>query len=395
MKITLAPSGTASDVLPMLALAKTLQSRGHIVTICAPEEFRSRIYESEVPMFSSGKTYKKYLECEGSLEDATSELVTILSEDMAMHFVALRDGAREADALVGGRLQIAGPSRAEQLGIPYFYVVTTPGNADHDSFPIFGVSQTSAQKRRSRRIKAWNKHVLTALNRERKISHLPPVKNLFEHLYRTGTILQALDSDFAAGKILPNQITTGFWYLNENIDLDHETESYLDQGKRPVYIAPFRLKSPKQVLSLCNALVNAGHRVVLGYGWDDIEEKEMSAGSRLLPSLSYAQIFPRMSVVVHAGAEDIAMQALRAGVPQVIAPYTIEQTYWAQKCKSIGASSAPVLNGDLLQLQQGIEQVLADPSFADRLKPLVPASQNGTNVAAEAIERVVADAKTA
>src|SRR5918996_173596 len=132
MKITLAPFGTASDVLPMIALGRILHSRGHAVTICAPEEFRSRIYKSGFPMFSSGKTYRKYLECEGDFEDATTSLVSVLDEDMATHFVALRDATRDADAVIGSRLQIAGPSLAEQHGIPYLFAIHTPGVEDHD-----------------------------------------------------------------------------------------------------------------------------------------------------------------------------------------------------------------------------------------------------------------------
>ena len=392
MKITLAPFGTASDVMPMLALARTLQSRGHVVTICAAEEFRSRIYECEVPMFSSGPTYRRYLECEGNLEDTTSALVSVLSEDMATHFVALRDGAREADVLIGGRLQVAGPSMAEQRGIPYLYAITTPGHADHDSFPIFGVPQNRAQQRRSKRIKEWNTDVLSALNRERKISHLPAVKNLFEHLFRSGPILMAVDPAFAPAKTLPNQVMTGYWYFNQQIDVSSEIEAYLNEPKAPIYIAPLRC-DPKQILTMIQSLTNAGHRVVLGHGWEGIEEKDLPQDSQMISSLSYSHILPKMSVVVHSGNPDLAMHSIRAGVPQIIAPYTVEQTFWAQKGKEIGAALVLDSNGDIAKLQHTIQQVIADPSFSQRLKAMSPAPENGTEVAAEAIERAVEEHK--
>jgi UDP:flavonoid glycosyltransferase YjiC (YdhE family) len=389
MKITLAPFGTSSDVLPMLALAKTLQSRGHIVTMCAAEEFRSRLYKAEVPMVSSGKTYREYLECEGDFEDATNHLVRVLNEDMATHFVALRDAAREADVVVGSRLQFAGPSLAEQRRVPYFYVVQTPGGADSDWFPVFGVPYDRAEKRRNKRIKEWNNHVLSALNRERQIAHLPPVNNMFDHLYRSGSILLPLDSAFAPGKALPNQIATGFWYFNDNIDVEADTESYLNEGKPPVYISRFRMKKQDQILSLCNALVSAGHRVVLGHGWIEFQETQLPSGVRLIDSLSFTHLFPKMGAIVHAGFADIAMHAIRSNIPQIIAPYTVEQMYWAEKCNTLGFSAPPVMNGDLLKLQQTIETTLSDRAISDRLKSKnADANQDGTLAAAEAIEHV-------
>lgn len=379
MKITLAPFGPSNDVLPMIALAKTLQARGHIVTICAPEEFRSRIYNAEIPMVTSGPTYRRYLECEQNVEDATSDLVVKLNQDMATHFVALRDAAREADVLIGSRLQIAGPSLAEQRKIPYFYAVTTPGNADIDSFPIFGVAHDRVQKRRNKRIKEWDRHVLTALNRERQFGHLGPVSNLFDHVYRSGKVLTVVDPAFRSTRSLPNQIETGFWFLDDEIDLEPETMEYLNEGAAPVYIAPFRYKDRAMVLSLCSSLVSAGHRVVLGHGWDEIKDNEIPTGCQRITSLSYAQIFQKMGVIVHSGVPDIAMHAVRSKVPQVIVPYTAEQFYWAEKCEAVAAAK----RADALSVQQVITSVLSGVLSPDRFPE--PAS-DGKEKAAEAIE---------
>lgn len=386
MKITLAPFGTSSDVLPMIALAKTLQSRGHVVTLCAPEEFRSRIYKAEIPMVSSGQTYRNYLDCEKGMEDATFDLVSKLGEDMAMHFVALRDAGREADILIGSRLQLAGPSLAEERRIPYFYAVTTPGNADLDSFPTFGVPAGRAQKRRSKRIKEWDRHVLTALNRERKIAHLDPVANLFEYLYRAGNVFLAVDPAFRSNRNLPNQIQTGFWFLDREIDLEPETISYLSSGAPPIYIAPFRVQDPTMILSLCRSLTGAGHRTVLAPGWDALSQSEIPEGTQRLDSLSYAEIFPRMAAIVHSGSPDLTMYAVRAKLPQVIVPYTIEQMYWAEKCRSLGLSAAPVLNPDVEYLQKIITGVLSDQTIRQRLERFA-VEGNGTETAADAIEK--------
>jgi sterol 3beta-glucosyltransferase len=384
MKITLAPVGPASDVLPMIALGRALHDRGHIITICAAEEFRSRIYKAGFQMVSSGQTYRKYLECEGDFDDATTELTEILAADMALHFVALRDAIRDADLLVGARLQIAGPSMAEQYEIPYVYAAMTPGVADQDYYPIFGVPHDRLQKRRSKRTKEWDAKVLTALNRERNTAHLAPVTNLFEHVYRSGELLKAFDPEISGVKE-----STGSWLLDEDLETTPEILFDLENGNSPIYIAPFRLKDPKLLYDLCESLVKVGHRVRLGYGWTEISDSDLPDGCLLLNSLSFAQIFPKMSVVIHAGAPDVTMQALRAVVPQITLPHTVEQAFWANRSHALGVSPSPVLNGDLSKLEQSIKQTLVDASFRERAKTITIHANNGLAAATEVIEKVL------
>jgi|GEM_PF-3937647 len=382
MRITLAPVGTASDVLPVLALAKALHARGHLVTLCAAEEFRSLIYKTGFQLFSNGKSYRNYLEAESTSEDSSGELARILGEDIATHFVALRDATRHADVIVGARLQLAGPSLAEQLKIPYLYLVTTPGATDYDLFPIFGVAQDRLQKRRSKRLKDWDELVLTSLNRERKLTHLPPVTSLFEHLYRSGEIIMALDPAIVPVKQAMHQSVTGFCFFDEEFDVDDALAAFLNEGAAPIYIAPFRMKNPLQITALCDSLTKAGHRVVLGYGWP---ETKLPAGCHGSSSFSYTQIFPRVSVVVHGGASDVAVHAIRARVPQVVAPYTAEQAYWALKVSTLGASPAPVPFGDATKMLESIEQAL---QMTDGVKAAAPA-ENGAEATASIIEHVV------
>jgi sterol 3beta-glucosyltransferase len=380
MKITLAPVGTASDVLPMLALAKTLHSRGHIATLCAAEEFRSLIYKAGFQMVSNGQTYRNYLEAEGTPDDASKELATTLNEDMAMHFVALRDATRHADVIVGGRLQIAGPSFAEQLKIPYMYYETTPGATDYDKFPIFGVAQDRLQKRR-KRLKEWDELVLSSLNRERKLTHLPPVTNLFEYLYRSCEILIPLDPAIAPVKTVGNQNVTGFCFYEDEWNADPDLENFLNQGTAPIYIAPFRTKDPVLIATLCNSLTKDGHRVVLGYGWP---EMNLPSGCLASPSFTYAQSFPKMSVLVHGGASDVTAHAIRSRVPQVVIPYTAEQTYWAKIAQDLGVSPAPVVMVVAASIYQGIQEALNLRQKAES----IPAVENGAEAASTIIEHV-------
>jgi len=378
MRITLAPVGTASDVLPMLALAKSLHAKGHLITLCAAEEFRSTIYKAGFPMFSNGKSYRNYLEAEGTAEDSSTELAMLIGKDMAMHFVALRDATRHAEVLVGSRLQIAGPSMAEQLKIPYVYFTSSPGAVDYDQYPIFGVSQERLQKRRSKRLKDWDEHVLTSLNRERKLSHLAPVKNLFDYLYRSGQILLAIDPAIAPIKPAANQNVTGLCLFEDVFDVDENLTSFLNEGPAPIYLAPFRINDGQELSGICEALTNAGHRVVVGYGWSN---PNLPAKCIASSSTTYAQIFPHMSAIIHGGASDVAAHAIRAHVPQIIAPFTAEQFYWGQRIAAAGAGV--ISQKENTQIVSSVEQAL---KMSERIKSIQLSVQNGAESAALSVE---------
>jgi UDP:flavonoid glycosyltransferase YjiC (YdhE family) len=379
MRITLAPVGTASDVFPMLALAKALHARDHLVTLCAAEEFRSVIYKSGFQLFSNGKSYRNYLEGEGTADDSTTELATLIGKDLPMHFVALRDATRHAEVLVGSRLQIAGPSMAEQLKIPYLYFTASPGTFDYDLYPIFGVSQERVQKRRSRRVKDWDEFVLSSLNQERKLSHLPPVKNLFEYLYRSGPMITAVDPAVAPMKDSANVNVTGFCLFEDVFDVDENLTAFLNEGPAPIYLAPFRTKDDHQVNAICEALVHVGHRVVVGYGW---QKPSVPAGCLVSSSVSYAQIFPHMSTIIHGGVSDIVAQAIQTRVPQVIVPFTAEQSYWAQIVSAIGAGI--IAGSESGEILSALEQALKTSAKVKEIQLSIP---NGAEAAALIIEQ--------
>ncbi len=385
MKITLAPVGTAGDLFPILALGKELQGRGHVVTLCAPEEFRSVAYETGIQLVSSGPTYAEFLECRSG-EDVAAGLADMVGRDVATQFVALRDALRTADVLVGSRLQIAGPSMAESHGIPYFYAVTTPPVSDYDQYPVFGVPAEKAQKRRSRRLKEWEKAILPALNRERLFTHLRPVTRLFEHLYRNGHTLFAVDPAVAPFREGANQSITGFWYFSDSVfcTLTAEDQSFVTGDGKIVYIGRLAVRDSDEIIAICRSLNSSGYRVVLGRNWQIAGE--LPPGCRILESFYYQPVLPRASVIVHSGDSDETSEAFRAGIPQVIWPVSVEQNYWAQRSLALGLCPAIVSNGN--ELSAAIRTVLDNPVFAEKSKGIAEKLLNGKESAAQIIEKV-------
>jgi UDP:flavonoid glycosyltransferase YjiC (YdhE family) len=179
-----------------------------------------------------------------------------------------------------------------------------------------------------------------------------------------------------------NQSVTGFCFYEDEWNSDPDLETFLNQGNAPIYIAPFRTKDPMLISSLCNSLTKEGHRVVLGYGWP---EMNLPSGCLASSSLTYAQSFPKMSVIVHGGASDVTAHSIRSRVPQVVVPYTAEQTYWAKRSQELGVSPAPIVPVDAANIYQGIQEALKLRQKAES----VPAVENGADAAASIIEQVV------
>jgi UDP:flavonoid glycosyltransferase YjiC (YdhE family) len=49
-----------------------------------------------------------------------------------------------------------------------------------------------------------------------------------------------------------------------------------------------------------------------------------------------------MAAVVHHGGAGTTAAALRAGVPSVIIPFSVDQPFWAQRVHALGAATLPI-----------------------------------------------------
>ena len=75
---------------------------------------------------------------------------------------------------------------------------------------------------------------------------------------------------------------------------------------------------------------------------------------------------------------------IRSRVPQVVVPFTAEQTYWAKRSEELGVSPAAVVPVDATSIYQGIQEALKLRQKAES----IPAVENGADIAASIIEHV-------
>jgi sterol 3beta-glucosyltransferase len=95
-------------------------------------------------------------------------------------------------------------------------------------------------------------------------------------------------------------------------------------------------------------------------------------------------------VAVHHGGAGTTTAAARAGVPQVVLPYILDQFYWAHRVERLGLGPRglpmALVNADVLT--DRIATALGDTSIREAAATLAPAvaSRNGVGRAADTLE---------
>jgi rhamnosyltransferase subunit B len=213
------------------------------------------------------------------------------------------------------------------------------------------------------------------------------------HLAMFSQVLAERQPDWA-----PSTLQTGFCFYDGDRDLGRmaeELDKFLDAGEPPIV---FTLGSAavmdardfyEQSIAAAKIL---GRRAVMLYGVFNQPPKGLDQERVGFDYAPYAQIFPRAAVVVHQGGVGTTAQALRAGVPMLVMPYSHDQPDNAARCRRLGVGE--IINRDKYKAQfvaKQLEKLLSDPDYranAGKVKRIVD-SEGGAQTAAEAIETVL------
>lgn len=385
MRIVLSAAGPRSEVFPMFALAGELTRRGHTVTLCVPEKYRSKLMVLEHRMVTCGASFDEYFD--GPKAGNTEELLAAIALQIPSQFVAMRDSLREADILVQGGLMLAGTSQAELQKLLIFSVIQTPALLDPEQFPVVGMPLKkgifhSAKKRR----KEWEKKLFPVLNSEREFSHLQKVSDLHRYLYRGGHVLAAIDSSIATLQPSASETVTGFWHFDDSGFSSEDLRAFFADGTAPVLIEPLPVSREEAIEfleHLCNALSTAGIRAVIHPDWPGADHAKLPAGCAVMQAFPS----PQFAAILHPGSAQQFCAAVMAGLPQVTMPALIEQGYWSEKATSLKVGLAG--GADASQLATALKEATANPAWKNRVQELAKEmnDQNGLAVAAETIER--------
>ncbi|HEX8336240.1 MAG TPA: nucleotide disphospho-sugar-binding domain-containing protein, partial [Pyrinomonadaceae bacterium] len=243
-------------------------------------------------------------------------------------FGDLLEVCREADVIVSSPHQITGRMVHEKLNIPYATV---------------HLSQFGG---------AGSKHLREAsapiLNRCREREGLPPL-----HDPLTADAVSAQLALYAVSKCIvrqkanaPTQHVTGFFYLEEKDWRPDPALAEFVSGDAACVVVTFGSVvhgDPEKVTDIVVEALNAvGCRGVIQRGWSGLARRDLPAHLLAVDFVPHDWLFKRASCVVHHGGAGTTAAALRAGVPSVIVPHTLDQPIWAEFARALGCAGGVI-----------------------------------------------------
>jgi vancomycin aglycone glucosyltransferase len=399
MRVLLSTIGSRGDVQPLVALAVALRALGSEVGLCVPPDFREWIEGLGFPVTPIGPTLRATGKAIPSSTPPTPEQRRLMIEGtVTAQFDTIAAAAEGCDAIVGATtLQIAGPSVAERLGIPYVFAAYCPAviPSAHHAPPVLTMlgDKPAAASNDYRPVWAqdaqrWNFMWGAALNARRATLGLPAVDDVLQHVLTRRPWLAA-DATLApwpsdeAGAVFQ----TGAWLLADEQCLPPELESFLDAGDPPVYFGFGSIRAPQGISRVMIDSARAlGRGVIVSRGWADLALLDAQPDCLSIGDVNHSTLFKRVAAVVHHGGAGTTTAATRAGAPQVVIPQHYDQFYFAQRVSELGIGVAHSLEPPSAE---SLSRALADalrPETANRAKAIAGSIRtDGATVAAQAL----------
>jgi vancomycin aglycone glucosyltransferase len=209
MRVLLSTIGSRGDVQPLVALALELMALGREVRLCVPPDFRDWIDGLGIPVTPIGPELRKLTAASAPATPAPlspERRRQMIEATVATQFETIAAAAEGCDVIVGATaLQVAAPSVAERMGIPYVFAAYCPTalpSPHHAPIPLGLLGETPAPATADNRelwardARRWNDTWGPLLNAHRASAGLAPVSDVRSYIF---TDRPWLASDSALG----------------------------------------------------------------------------------------------------------------------------------------------------------------------------------------------------
>jgi len=403
MRVLLSTIGSRGDVQPLLALAVELKALGQDVRLCVPPDFREWIEGLGMPVTSIGPDLRSTAKPKAAPAAPATPISPALRRQMiegtvAVQFETITAAAQGCDVIVGATaLQVAAPSVAEAMGIPYVFagycpvVLPSPRHAP-PVLDSLGDTPAPAMDDYSELWAAdaqrWNDTWGSLINSRRTSLGLEPVSDVHRYVITDRPWLAADPAlgpwpDPADGAVFQ----TGAWILPDETPLSSELEAFLDAGEPPVYFGFGSIRAPgnpsQAMIESARAL---GRRAILYRGWADLSPIDDAPDCLTIGDLNQQTLFRRVAAVVHHGGAGTTTAGARAGAPQVVIPQHYDQHYWARRVHDLGIGTAHAPGAPTTDSLTAALERTQDPEVADRARAVAATVRSdGARVAAQGL----------
>lgn len=361
MNITILTYGSRGDVQPFLPLSLGLMARGHRVILAAPPRFQNLVEEHGITFSSlagdpedlsrrfndSGFNFIK------QVRDMMSHAVEIGAEMLRKTEAACRD----ADLIIHTFAHTVGAhTLAREKNIPDIHIQTFPMFAPTGDYPNVTMPDLKLRTLKrlthvaSKRITWWTSTF--GFEQVRRRAGLPKRKLYFpfddDPLRPPTPILCAWSPS-----ILPpsndwtsNVHVTGYYFFGSEAAYQppDELRNFLDAGEPPVCVSfGSMVNRNAEKIDRCvrEALTRTGQRGIILSGWGRVDQPS-SKELLYLDAAPHDWLLPRCKLVIHHGGAGTTSAGLRAGVPNIVLPFTADQPFWGRRVHAVGAGPKPI-----------------------------------------------------
>ncbi|NEU71420.1 glycosyltransferase family 1 protein [Hassallia byssoidea VB512170] len=411
-RIVVTTIGSLGDLHPKIAIALELRQRGHDVVFATHKEYQAKI---EALGFEFHRMRPDNTALNDPQEMARAMDLQTGSEYIIRKWICpslremysdLMDSAKNADFIFAGEGVIAAPLVAEKLGmrwassamapISFFSVYDPPVLAP---FPFlaklrrFGAIANRGVINFAKLVSnSWAEPV-HQLRRELGLSALkgnPFIDDKFSPylvLALFSPVLAKPQLDWVA-----NTVTCGFTFYDGSTELTPELKQFLDAGEPPIVftLGSAAVMDPGNFYQeSIQAAKQLNRRAVLLIGKNTPPEN-LSEDILAVSYAPYSQIFPHACAIAHQGGIGTTAQALRAGRPTLVMPYSHDQPDNAARVERLGTSrTISRKQYSASPTAKELRELLDNPSYAAKATQIkrIIQLENGVCVACDQIEK--------
>lgn len=418
-RIAISTFGSLGGLNPFMSLGITLRTRDHqvlfVVEKNSADSFKDAGFAISYMTGDGFTALTPYIKQMFSSSNPVSSFKVIINHwiipNLRSNIEEMRRVCREADLLIARAGSLAAPIVSELTGVPWVQVTMTPLTipssyiAPHP-LPLY---LPEFLQRPANRL-AWSMIVAVlrilvdnSANKIRAEYGLPHQQNMMvrNNQSRTLTAVAVSPSFFSRPYDWPSYVrVTGFCFWDTPARWIEPTNltTFLNQVEPVIAVSSgsMAIQSNEAFVQFFRTSVAAIRRVgaralVIGAPPSTFSE-QLPDDVLTIPFAPFSQVYPRCVAVIHHGGPGTTAQALRAGIPELVLPWGLEQFFTAAQVERIGAGrwlyrSFYTTN----RAVQALRVLLDEASYKQNSRSMASqiAQENGSATLCDAIEEVL------
>ena len=415
-EILLVGKGGFGDMIPLFALAKTLQDRGHAIQIAAEESSRSACTAmgmSWQPMLREPLVSTDLHQNEANPRNVFTRLRSTLAPDLfEAELDALLPLVLQSDLVIGNQLAYAAALACRVAGRRWVFSAASPlvipSRHDAPFWPyLYPWQQRAARLGLSQRMflplaRLATRGVMQSQTRlYRRLGVSMPGHPRFESMY--SNVLNLLMASPALAPAQPDwpprTLTTGFAWFDPPFlggdDQEQAIVAFAQGGPAPIVFAPggSTRGEPGAFFEQSVASARAMERRAIVVAAKKFHGQIPPHPNILVTGyFPYARLFRHASLVVHSAGIGALGWAARFGVPSLLVPSEWDQFDNARRAQRIDLGRVlDIGNYTAARIVGAIQALERDGKVADGLARMAPIlrAEDGAQVACDAVDALL------